>query len=302
MLSRVRGTEIGLKQPWRGAPQRLHGMIVKEFLHLWRDRFGLALTLLVPVAMLFIFGWAVNTDVKHIATVVWDQSGSPEARALLEAFRNSQYFDVRYWARSSVELARAIDEGRAKVGLVIPPDYARRLSRHAAHVQVIVDASDPIVATSAISAAAALGFHRSLGVLSGRLDGTALLRHRDRAPLDIRVRATYNPDLAGPIFIVPGLIGIILMQTTIATMAVIVVREREKGTLEALVVSPVRRWELMLGWSAPHLDCAPGGRNMWREAPWATFPGRPMDDGFLAPTSSRRPSSTSSPARRPSPN
>ncbi|MBI3626176.1 MAG: ABC transporter permease [Candidatus Rokubacteria bacterium] len=236
---------------------RLFGMIAKEFIHLRRDALAVTLALFVPVAMLFIFGWAINTDVKHIPTAVFEQSGSVEAQKLLEAFQNSQYFDIRYWARSHAEVRRLIDDGSAKVGVVIPPDYAKQLSRQAANIQVIVDASDPMVATSAINSASSLGADLALRILTRRLEGTALLQ-RDETPVDFRVRAWYNPDLVSAIFIVPGLIGALLMQTTITAMAVTVVREREKGTLEALIVSPIRRWELMLGKIIPNLLVAYG--------------------------------------------
>src|SRR5207245_5085755 len=106
---------------------RLYGIIAKEFIQLWRDGLALTLALFVPVAMLFIFGWAINTDVKHVTTAVFDQSGSVEARTLLEALENSQYFDVVQQARSHRELTRLIDGGAAKVGLVIPPDFGRQL-------------------------------------------------------------------------------------------------------------------------------------------------------------------------------
>ncbi len=240
---------------------RLFGMIAKEFIHLRRDALALILALCVPVAMLFIFGWAINTDVKHIPTAVFDQSRSLEARMLVEAFENSQYFSILYWAESHAELTRLIDAGRAKVGVVIPPDYAKRLSRRAAEIQVIVDASDPMVATSAISSASSLGAQLSLRVLTRSLEGTPVIR-RDEPPVDFRVRAWYNPDLVSAIFIVPGLIGALLMQTTITAMAVTVVREREKGTLEALIVSPIRRWELMLGKIIPNLLVAYGQMTM----------------------------------------
>ncbi len=240
---------------------RLLGMIAKEFIHLRRDPLAVTLALFVPVAMLFIFGWAINTDVKHIPTAVFDQSGSVEARTLIESFENSQYFTIRYWVTSQAELTRLVDAGRAKVGVVIPPDYAKRLSRQAAEIQVIVDASDPMVATSAISSASSLGAQLSLGVLTRNLEGTPVAR-RGEPPVDFRVRAWYNPDLVSAIFIVPGLIGALLMQTTITAMAVTVVREREKGTLEALIVSPIRRWELMLGKIIPNLLVAYGQMTM----------------------------------------
>ena len=240
---------------------RLLGIIAKEFIHLKRDWLALVLALAVPVAMLFIFGWAINTDVKHVPTAVFDQSGSVEARQFLEAMENSQYFAMRYWTRSHAELTRLIDRGSAKVGVVIPPDFARRLARQAAEVQVIVDASDPQVATSAINAASALGAQRSLEIITKTLEGTTLGR-RTGVPFDVRVRAWYNPDLVSAIFIVPGLIGALLMQTTITAMAVSVVREREKGTLEALIVSPIRRWELLLGKIIPNLLVAYGQMTM----------------------------------------
>ncbi|MBI2152942.1 MAG: ABC transporter permease [Candidatus Rokubacteria bacterium] len=236
-------------------------MIGKEFIHLRRDPLAVTLALFVPVAMLFIFGWAINTDVKHIPTAVFDQSGSVEARTLLESLENSQYFTIHHWVRSQTELTRLIDRGNAKVGVVIPPDYAKRLSRQAAEIQVIVDASDPMVATSAINSASSLGAQLSLRILTRNLEGTPLLR-RDDPPVDFRVRAWYNPDLVSAIFIVPGLIGALLMQTTITAMAVTVVREREKGTLEALIVSPIRRWELMLGKIIPNLLVAYGQMTM----------------------------------------
>jgi ABC-2 type transport system permease protein len=238
---------------------RLYGIIAKEFLQLRRDSLAVTLALFVPVAMLFIFGWAINTDVKHVPTMVLDQSRSPESRALLDAFVNSQYFDLRGPVASLRDLTRAVDSGAAKVGVVIPPDYARRLERRSAEIQVIVDASDPMVATSATNAAASLGADLSLRVLTRTADGLTL---RGAPPVDVRVRAWYNPDLVSAIFIVPGLIGALLMQTTITQMAVSIVREREKGTLEALVVSPVRRWELLLGKIIPNLVIAYGQMTM----------------------------------------
>jgi len=239
---------------------RLGGIIAKEFVQLRRDGLALTLALFVPVAMLFIFGWAINTDVKHVPTVVFDQSGSVESVTLLEGFANSQYFDLLYRARSPRELTRLIDDGIAKVGIVIPPDFARRLARRDAEVQVVVDASDPQVASAAMNAATALAAQRALQILTRSSDGAVI--RREQPPIDVRVRAWYNPDLVSAIFIVPGLIGALLMQTTISQMAISVVREREKGTLEALIVSPIRRWELLLGKIIPNLLVAYGQMTM----------------------------------------
>jgi ABC-2 type transport system permease protein len=196
-------------------------MIWKEFVQLRRDVTALALMLFIPVALLFIFGYAINTDVKHLPTVVFDQSRDVEAARLIEAFANSQYFDIRYRASSHAEVTRLVDRGQAKVGVVIPPDFAPRLrGRASATVQVIVDASDPQVAVSAVNAANAIGLQRSLDIMSQTVGGGP--GRLERVGLDVRVRAWYNPDQESALFIVPGLIGALLMQTTISIMAIAV--------------------------------------------------------------------------------
>jgi ABC-2 type transport system permease protein len=224
----------------------------KELVQLRRDPMSLTLALIIPVALLFIFGYAINTDVRNLPTVVLDEAQDVDSQKLLEAFANTTYFNLRFQARSLDEVRRLIDRGEAKVGIVIPPDFSERLrGRSAATIQVVVDASDPQVAVSAINAATALGLDRSIELLRrGGVDA--------EAGLDVRVRAWYNPDQESALFIVPGLIGALLMQTTITIMAVAVVRERERGTLEALVVSPLKRWEIMLGKILPNLLVAYG--------------------------------------------
>lgn len=231
---------------------RLLGMMWKEMVQLRRDPMSLSLALIIPVALLFIFGYAINTDVRNLPTVVLDQARDVESQKLLEAFQNTRYFALRFQARSLDEVARLIDRGDAKVGIVIPPDFSERLrGRSAAAIQVIVDASDPQVAVSAVNAATALGLDRSIELLRRAGADTG-------GGLDVRIRAWYNPDQESALFIVPGLIGALLMQTTITIMAVSVVRERERGTLEALVVSPLKRWEIMLGKILPNLLVAYG--------------------------------------------
>ncbi len=232
---------------------RLLGMIRKEFIQMWRDRFTLAMMLFMPMMILGIIGWAINTDVKHMPTAVLDQSRTPESRELLHAFTNSQYFNLNYHVDSYEQITRLIDSGKAKVGIIFPPDYARSLKQQrVTQIQVIVDASDPLVATSAINAANAIGQVGSLRIASETLQRSTG-RVPSAAPLDVRVRAWYNPDLVSAIFIIPGLLGFILMQTTITIIAMVVVRERERGTLEALIVSPLRRWELIIGKIVPNV-------------------------------------------------
>ncbi len=235
---------------------RLLGMIRKEFIQMWRDRLTVGMMLSMPMMILVIIGWAINTDVKHMATAVLDQSRTPESRDLLTAFTNSQYFNLDYHVDSYEEITRLVDSGSAKVGIVLPPDYARALKQQrVAQIQVIVDASDPMVATSAINAANAIGQVGSLKIASEMLQRSTG-RVPPPTPLDVRVRAWYNPDLVSSIFIIPGLLSFILMQTTITIIAMVVVRERERGTLEALIVSPLRRWELMIAKIVPNVVIA----------------------------------------------
>lgn len=235
---------------------RLLAMMRKEFIQMWRDRLTLGMMLFMPMLILGIIGWAINTDVKHMPTAVFDQSRTPESRELLQAFTNSQYFNLDYDVDSYEQVTRLVDSGRAKVGIIFPPDYARLLKQQrATQVQVIVDASDPLVATSAVNAANAIGQVGSLRIASETLQRSAG-RVSSAAPLDVRIRAWYNPDLLSAIFIIPGLLGAILMQTVITMIALAVVRERERGTLEALIVSPLRRWELMIGKIVPNVFIA----------------------------------------------
>jgi len=232
--------------------RRLAAIIIKEFVQLVRDPRTLAMALLMPVIQLLLFGYAITTDVEHLPTIVFDQSRSQESRALLQRFGNSRYFDVRRTARSLEEIQAAIDRGVSRVGIVIPPDYAGRIrAGRPAQVQVIVDASDPIVARSALSTAEAIGQVASLEIVARLLArGGAPVRG---VPLEVRTRAWYNPDLRSVNFMVPGLLAVILSMLTLMLTAIGIVRERELGTLEQLVATPIRKSELMLGKILPYV-------------------------------------------------
>ncbi len=137
---------------------RLKALIIKEFIEVFRDRGSIALMIIMPVMQLLIFGFAINTDVKHLRTIVLDQSRSQESRQMLESFRASNYFDIVARAENFEELNRAVDRGDVKVGIAFPPDFAPRLlGGREAQVQVIVDATDSTSASSAIAAASMIG-------------------------------------------------------------------------------------------------------------------------------------------------
>ncbi|MEA3507663.1 MAG: ABC transporter permease [Synergistota bacterium] len=227
---------------------RLMALVRKEFIQMGRDRLTLAMMVMIPVAQLIIFGFAINTDVKHLKTVLFDQSMSRQSRELVEAFTATEYFDVTENLSSFVGVTNRIQAGSAKVGVIIPPDFASLVERGGpAQVQVIVDASDSLSAASAISAAEMLGMVKSRELLAQK---TGL---KYSPVYDIRVRAWYNRDFRSPWYQVPGILGVILTMTMMMVTSMAIVRERERGTLEQLLVTPMRPWELMVGKILPYL-------------------------------------------------
>lgn len=212
-----------------------------------RDRMTLALIFMLPLVQLLLFGYAIQTEVKHIPTVVFDQSLSRESRDLLEAFTASGYFDVNYTVDSFAGVTEMIDSGRAKAGIVFPPDFARNLKRgESSPVQVFVDASDNMVANQAVAIANSIGLIKSQQVVLQRL-------RLGGAPYDIRVRPLYNPDGITAYYMVPAILGIIVTLTMVILTSVAIVRERERGTLEQLMVTPIRSYELMIGKIVPYI-------------------------------------------------
>lgn len=232
--------------------RRLAAIVIKEFVQLVRDTRTLGMALVMPVVMLLLFGYAITTDVEHLPTIVFDQSQSQESRALIQRFANSRYFAIMGPVGSLRDVEREIDYGRARVGIVIPPDFADALQAgRTAVVQVIVDASDPLVARSALATADAIGQVISLQIVTQRLQRSGA--SSVSLPLEMRVRAWYNPDLRNVNFMVPGLLAVVLSLLTLMLTAIAIVRERELGTLEQLVATPIRKGELMLGKILPYV-------------------------------------------------
>lgn len=226
---------------------RILAVLKKEFIQMRRDRMTLALVLIIPLVQLLLFGYAIQTEVKHIPTVVFDQSLSEESRDILSAFTSSGYFDIKYVAQSYDQVTTFIDSGNAKAGIILPPDFARSLQRgEPAQVQVLVDASDNMVANQALATANAIGMLKSQQVVFSKL-------HLKGPPYDIRVRPWYNPDGITAYYMVPAILGIIVSMTMMIITAAAIVRERERGTLEQLIVTPIKSFELMLGKIIPYI-------------------------------------------------
>jgi ABC-2 type transport system permease protein len=215
-------------------------MLWKEFVQMRRDRFTLGMMIGLPAIQLLLFGFAIRTEVRHLPTVVLDESRSMQSRALVDAVRNTGNFDIVAEVTSRAEVQHRIERGDAKAAVIIPPDFEADIKRRrTAHAQVIVDAADPLASSAAIGGATLAGQARSVALAP---PGT-----RREPAIDVRVRPWYNPGLESSIYIVPGVIGLLLTLTLLMITAMALVRERERGTLEQLIVTPISKTGLMVG-------------------------------------------------------
>ncbi|HBY04843.1 MAG TPA: ABC transporter permease [Desulfotomaculum sp.] len=226
---------------------KILAIMKKEVLQMMRDRLTLAMVFALPMIQLLLFGFAIQTEVKHIPTAVFDQSMSAESRDLLDAFRSSGYFDITYNAGGYTEITSLIDSGKARVGIIFPPDFKEKLKKgETAAVQVLVDATDSMVSATAIATANSIGLLKSQRIIIQKAQ-------IQNIPYDIRVRPWYNPDGITAYYMVPAILGIIVTMTMVIMTSAAIVRERERGTLEQLMVAPIRSFELMIGKIIPYI-------------------------------------------------
>jgi ABC-2 type transport system permease protein len=228
---------------------RLLALTWKEFLQLKRDKMTLRMIVMIPLIQTLIFGYAINYDVKNMKTVVLDESRTYESRELVAKMTGTGYFDVVGHVDSLEAMQKEIDAARAMVGLVIDGDFGKDRHRgRPAQAFLIVNASDTTTSSQAMSIMSGIAQTMSIQTLARRGNWTY-----EQLPLDLRVRPWYNPDLRTSRFIIPGLIAIILTFTLIQFTATAIVRERERGTLEQLQVTPATRAELILGKILPFI-------------------------------------------------
>ncbi|HWB77055.1 MAG TPA: ABC transporter permease [Nannocystaceae bacterium] len=231
---------------------RLVALAKKELLQLRRDRMTLAMTFMLPLVQILLFGYAINTDVRHIPTVVFDQDHSAASRDLVRRMEATGYYDIVGQVESYDQIARALRSGRARVALVVPPELGSQqtLGRKAT-VQLVVDGSDPQTVGSATNTAATLVAQRSAELQVARLRERGVMA--TGGGLSVEPTIWYNPEQLTAVYVVPGLVGVILTMTMVMLTAMAVARERERGTLEALIVSPARRIEIVLGKIVPYI-------------------------------------------------
>lgn len=214
-----------------------------------RDKLTFALMIGLPIIQLVLFGYAIRTEVRNLPTVVLDESHSREGRDLISVIEQTQNFRIAGSVQSRDEVRSWIQSGRANAAIVIPPEFERDIKRgRTAHAQVIVDAADPLASAAAIQGAALAANVRASRMIDPR--GVRSL------PLEVRVRPWYNPALRSAVNIVPGIIGVLLSLTLLVITAISIVREREKGTFEQLVVTPISKTDIMLGKLLPFVGVA----------------------------------------------
>jgi ABC-2 type transport system permease protein len=233
---------------------RIFSIIRKEFIQLFRDPRTLAIAVVIPIVQLFLLGYAATSDVRNIPMAVWDQSKSPQSRQLLDAFRAADYFTIDHFVGSTDEYQSLIESGKARVALVIPADYDIRLSEGQAKVLMVLDGSDATIGATALSTARLVGQSFATKILSEQASLSG--RSAPSAPVEVRTQVWYNPDLNSAYFMIPGVIGMILSFITTILTATAIVRERERGTIEQLIVTPIRSWELVLGKLLPYVILA----------------------------------------------
>jgi ABC-2 type transport system permease protein len=228
--------------PFRG----FSAVFYKETLHVRRDFATLFFSLIIPILQMFLLGFGIDTNVRQVNTVVYNADGRRESRELLDRLRNSDTFHLIRFVNNDLDLNDAIVSGKCRVGIKIPVDYSDKLLHNmSAQVLVLIDGSDSSVAGQAINVTTAIGLDESLR--------RALVNSDAPFAVDMRPKILFNPDSRSPNFFLPGLTAVLLLNVTTFLTAFSIVREKERGTLEQLFVTPVRPMGLLLGKLLPYL-------------------------------------------------
>jgi ABC-2 type transport system permease protein len=225
----------------------------KEWLHIIRDPRTLAVMFLIPLVQLVLLAYAATTDVEHLRTAVLDADRTPQSRALIDAYRSSNYFDISTSASNEQEMAQMVDGGKVRAGLIIPAGYGADVTAgRTAGVAFIIDGSDPTIANTAFATAQQVGQTHGIQLIERRLG----ISTEQMAAVEVHPRVWYNPELKSVNFMVPGLIATIVFILTMFMTGLTIVQEREQGTIEQLMVTPIRPLELVVGKVAPHIVIA----------------------------------------------
>ena len=233
-------------------PNRLMAIIRKEFIHIIRDTRSLIASIMLPVMLLILFGWALNLDVDQIDTAILDCDHSPKSRELVSRISTSKFFKVENYPQSDEQIEHLIMHSKCAIGIVIPRGFDRMLSRdESPTVGVFVDGSDSTRASIGLGYLSAMVAMFSTEILQDKFIG--LGQKNLRPPVELRQRVFFNPELESKNYIVPGLIAVIMAVIAAMLTALTIAREWEKGTMEQLISTPVRKPELILGKLIPYV-------------------------------------------------
>jgi ABC-2 type transport system permease protein len=230
--------------------RRTLSLIRKELTHIVRDPRTLAIMIVMPLLMLVLLGYAATTDIKHLRTAVYDADKTPQSRGLIEAYQASNYFDIVQYVEKEDDLTYLIDHGDVRSALIIPAGYGRRMAaRERTDVAFLIDGSDPTVASTVFAASQQVGQSVSIKALEKQLG--AVVGQMPR--VEVRPRVWYNPNLESSHFMIPGIMVLILFLFTTLFTSTSIVRERELGTIEQLIVTPIRPIELVVAKVVPYV-------------------------------------------------
>lgn len=231
---------------------RIKPIIIKEFRQIKRDKRTLGILLLIPAFMLIMFGYALNFDVKHIPLAVYDGDKTKTSREFVNNFLHSEYFELKYYLNTANEADTLLGEEKVKVAIIIPQNFANQLlTGKETSIQVIADGVNSNNATTAVGYINAITQEYSIKVLVNALARTG--RSGALLPIDYRPRIWYNPELKSVKFMIPGLISFILMIVSVISTALSIVKEKERGTMEQITVSPIKPIELIIGKTIPYV-------------------------------------------------
>ena len=237
--------------------QRILAIIQKEFAQALRDRATLAIIITMPLLQLVIFGYAINTNIRHIPTVVVDQSMDQASRSYLNDMVNSSCFDIVESAPDQASAIQSVDANRTRVAIVIPPDFSEHVQRGDAQVLILVDGSDLFTSQTANAFASIIGQEHAIKIISDQVAASGAVSAAVQLPaLDASLRVLYNPDMKDLWFIIPGMAAMLLQTQALTLTASAVVKERETGTIEQILVTPIRPLELMIGKVVPFIILA----------------------------------------------
>jgi len=229
---------------------RTLSLIRKEFIHIMRDPRTLAIMIVAPLVMLILLGYAATTDIEHLRTAVYDGDKTPQSRELIEAYKSSNYFDVVEYVAREDDLAYLIDHGDVRSALIIPAGYGHEMTANErADVAFLIDGSDPTVANTVFAASQQVGQAVTTQIIEQQF-GTSI---STLPGVDVRPRVWYNPNLESAYFMIPGMMVIVLFVFTTLFTATSIVRERELGTIEQLIVTPIRPIELIVAKVLPYV-------------------------------------------------